>query len=88
MDNDKDGAKSAGANQNRQFMQKTNYSSQFSKAYMTDKNFNPISQQNEATDFKRSVYFTDEVKIRIEKVSDLLFMLVVMDFSHESHSID
>ena len=35
---------------------------------MTDKNFNSGAQQENA-DFKRSVYFTDEVKIRIEKVS-------------------
>lgn len=37
---------------------------------MTDKNFNTNNlAQHENTDFKRSVYFTDEVKIRIEKVS-------------------
>ena len=37
------------------------------KGYTTDKNFN--NGQNEATDIKKSVYFTDEVKIRIDKVS-------------------
>ena len=67
---DQDGAKSTGATQNRQFLQRTSYSTQFSKAYVTDKNFNANANgQHDATDFKRSVYFTDEVKIRIEKVS-------------------
>lgn len=66
-------AKSASATQNRQFLQKTNYSNQFAKGYTTDKNFNNNATanggQHDAADFKRSVYFTDEVKIRIEKVS-------------------
>lgn len=34
------GAKSASVTQNRQFLQKTNYSNQFTKGYTTDKNFN------------------------------------------------
>lgn len=33
--------------------------------------------QHDAADFKRSVYFTDEVKIRIEGVSEMYLIGVV-----------
>lgn len=64
------GTRSASLTHNRQFLQRTNYSNQFTKGYTTDKNFNNVAGngQADAADFKRSVYFTDEVKIRIEKV--------------------